>query len=613
MRANNRLRFLLVFLSIPGLSAGGRETSGFDPETIDWREEDYEQASEEMVDRIIKESWRLANEFREGRRPDIWRNMNRCEEKGSEFAIQRKPTEKEGYGYEGMVKSDGVRSGWGRMVYHCGTVHEVCWKNGQEDGPGILVKTNPRGNFSPISIYAGTWKDGREDGKGLMIMYGALKLHNFEDGIMKEASRLSLLYDRDGNPIVNSNRGRAVLKTVKFMNSGLSSESIHYDLDGGRPVTIRYGAINRLLNGGKVKKLDDLIEKGAITGITRFSELKRYAKWFMEDVFFGAGLLQGKRGIRAPVPSEYGVYLGDVMFSLTTDESHFLLLASLDSVEKLKRIRFTLAGTVARENAADQESYSDIGCFLKNSGIDVASTAKMPENLALMVNRRGVSHSVGVVVAMDKIAHRLEKAGFGAITNITRGEEPFYVYDSYRTVENDDYRYFFGDLSDGVNFLNSNSQRKEFGSCIIHAIGAVSTAASRPDLVRNIVRGRTRPYGFREVNGYGGRPNEAFNEFELETMLALQRMFDSLDLGQSVKWNVNWLNVKKIEDLKEPPMLVTRNVLANLVSDADRATIEYMCRESWWWRFRRITRLACSLDEKLSYEENTIVPSIIHR
>ncbi|MDR2777846.1 MAG: hypothetical protein LBB24_03695, partial [Rickettsiales bacterium] len=320
--------------------------------------------------------------------------------------------------YAGDLKN-GLRDGLGKHVM-AGGVFEGCWKNDLEDGQGIFI------DHSDDSIYFGTWVGGERRGRGVQLKHGSMERYSYhENGEINKIEKMSLLYNNKGQTIGADNGSRekrAVLETVSYISTGRAEEHRYFlasrDSSRQKPLTVNYENINHLLNLDKVGELNDLIRKGAIAGVGDFSELKSYARDLVEDILYGGGIICRDGGSRFMVlPSSNGraVMMG-------SDESYLLLLASIKSVDDLKRIRFQMVGTLWREGTMTKESYRDIRFFRESTGTLEITDQAADEYLAIIIGG-SIPHAASAIVDIKKI--REMDPDFG-------NERFFYIYDSLR-------------------------------------------------------------------------------------------------------------------------------------------------------------------------------------
>jgi hypothetical protein len=615
---------LIVFLAVAGLSILGQSPvcAGFGlEEEPDWKDDDFEYMSNARINYMLKE----ANEARELASNLTSKNQgNHLSKDGQKEKTYCPQGDSGGKGqwirdhlnggkYSGWIVN-GVKNGWGRSVYSDGGVYDGCWKSDGRNGFGIYIHSdgdmyvghwedNRRSGhgtymYADGEMYDGVWNEGEQDGRGVEIGFGFLEARVYRNGALRESSKMSLLHDIRGQPIENSKEKRAILRTTQYSEFGLATKHSYFSIDkkgGQKSVTVSFRDINRLLNGAKIARLDDLVESKAIMGIKHFRELEPFANELIKDILYRSGFLSYRGGTKVlVVPEKFK------MMKIDTDESYLLLLANVKNVEELKRIRFQTIGTKARKKMVRSESYNEIKSFMESIGTpEVGSVMKKNKYLTMVVGGLGIHHAAGAIVDVEKI-NRLDptmrEESFG-------NQKLFYMYDSSKHelgvsknnygkyIPVNDYSYFFGNLSSRVEFLNQNEQEPRSLSCMAHATMAVLTAAREPDLVKRMKNGEVRLYDITKTNSSTGIRDGQFNEFELKTMLNLQKVFDDL----------------KVTEVDGLPRV---NVVSSLVSAEDKEAVKSMCEnqkrqqkqdQKWHQRFWRyifgFKILACELAE----------------
>jgi hypothetical protein len=619
--SNNKSGFLIVFLAVAGLSILGQSPvcAGFGlEEEPDWKDDDFEYMSNARINYIIEKS-NIAREVAsnltsKNRESSLSRDGQRekalCSN-DSYVAGKSQWTSQDylnGGKYDGWVMS-GMKSGWGRRTYPDGDIYDGCWKSDGRNGLGIYIHSDGDkyiGNwednrisghgtyiYADGEIYDGAWNEGEQDGKGVEIGFGFLETRVYRNGVMRETSKMSLLHDIKRQPIENSKEKRAILKTIQYSDSGLAMKHNYFSIDkkgGQKSVTVSFRDINRLLNSAKIDNLDDLLENKAIAGIRHFHELKPFAQEFIKDILYRSGFLSYRGGTKVLVAPEKFK-----MMKIDTDESYLLLLANVKNIEELKRIRFQTIGTRRREKIANEESYNEIKSFMESIGTpEVGSVMKKNKYLTMVVGGLGIHHAAGAIVDVEKI-NRLDPT---MREESFDNQKLFYVYDSGKHklsggdhgkyIPIGEYSYFFGNISSKVKFLNQNEQEPRSLSCMTHATMAVLTAAKEPDLVKRIKNGEVRLYDLATANSSTGIRDGQFNEFELKTMLNLQKVFDDL----------------KVTEVDGLPRV---NVVSSLVSAEDKKAVKSMCEnqkrqqkqgQKWYWNFIGSPKiLSCELAE----------------
>ncbi|MDR1495159.1 MAG: hypothetical protein LBI29_03975 [Rickettsiales bacterium] len=564
--SNNKSGLLIVFLAVAGLSVLGPGPvfagSRLEKEP-NWKDDDFEYVSNTRIDYIIKKANFVANSSPEEYEPYARARTSLCGNgKGSGEAQFIKITYVGGDRCEGLAIND-IKNGWARCIYTNGDIYDGCWRSDEENGRGMR-------RYADGEIYEGVWSNGERSGRGVSIGVGFLETHLYGNGTPKEIGKVSLLHDTKGLPVANSTEKRAILGTTQYGEFGLAMKHSYFSVDqkgGQKSVTVDYRNINRLLNSAKVVELDNLIENEAIVGIKHFSELKPFARELARDILYGSGLLRERGGTEVLV-----AYEKQRIMRTSTDESYLLLLANVKNVEELKKIRFQTIGTLGRRIVALGESYDGIKSFMESIGV-VETNSLRDEYLAIVVGGLRIRHAAGAIVDVEKIK-RIDPDMRERAFN---GQKLLYIHDSDRLGQYKDsgsYSYFLGDLSSRVRFLNRNEQELQSLSCLFHATAAVMTAMEDPTLVNRIRNGGIVLYDQIVANGagaYGG----VFNEFELKTMLNLQKMFDNL--------GATWINSS-----------AKVNVASFLVSVEDKEAVKSMCRKE---KKSTLKDLVCDLAE----------------
>ncbi|MDR3078598.1 MAG: hypothetical protein LBU15_01010 [Rickettsiales bacterium] len=203
--------------------------------------------------------------------------------------------------------------------------------------------------------------------------------------------------------------GPVLARKVMLLDSGSkndisysSAKSIYFPVTAEGAVdnslTVDYNALNRLLSDGKIKGLNDLFTKGVVSGnsIEKFKDLKDYADALLLDSW--AADKTGGTGFRCQ----------------STILSNLVILANLDDVDLLRKLRFQTmnsSGHLSAANATDESEtspYRSVASLMGSLGIDDNNLGKVDEKyifttLLSLTTIEGDYDTLSLIINMENL------------------------------------------------------------------------------------------------------------------------------------------------------------------------------------------------------------------
>ncbi|MDR3079094.1 MAG: hypothetical protein LBU15_03570, partial [Rickettsiales bacterium] len=292
-----------------------------------------------------------------------------------------------------------------------------------------------------------------------------------------------------------------------------------------RAIEINYVGIVLALDGNGLENLEDLLTMGFLRDISEDKGIEGARPLVTFEAYRECltKVVAQNFKIRFESGDATGVNSGQYELYLV------MLLANMESIDELRRIRFS-------SEYFNPKDLKNVTSFLESIIMDEQSVLATTENYVSVYVSPG-GHAAAVILDLEEMRKIVRDAGWNALngTDTTL----FYIYDSGAIFGS---RYYGGKYEKVLDVimkkgLRINMNVQELGSCWFYALAAQVTAMKNPHLVANLKSGGIKLHSLSKdgglpepSEGMGGQPEDLgdiLNGFVAETLLTLHRIADA--------------------------------------------------------------------------------------